>query len=95
MSNNTKNFLSPDSLVALLEFDQNANKANRIHLQGHDEERWEKFVVTSHLNNDTIDEEELRRWFLAKGWDEDVVDKLISRCVDGLTLLKTYDQMKG
>ncbi len=64
-------------------------------LSGHpyDEERWDRFIVTLHKNNEYLPIQDFENYIKEKyGWDDEDIDKFSSKLESELKLLEYYDR---
>ncbi len=88
-----ENLLSPEALRHLTEFSQSADKG-RLHPL--DVNRWNSFIVQTHIDKLTIDpallDALLDTWLENEGWPDAMRDQLVTEYESARSLLTTYDE---
>lgn len=87
-------YLTPESARALEFFSHTANKTTG---SAHpcDKERWQLFIIQSHIDNKTLSTDYLERWLIEdEGWHHDVASDLVIEYEQALSLLSSYDRYK-
>lgn len=88
-------WISKNAADALRRFSTAANKST-TNSHPSDAKRWETFVVAVYLGKARLSTDTLTQWLVEiDGWDEQSAQDLAIDYEKGLSLLETYDRLRG